>query len=258
MYLKVIWRGILQLEQLSRCLSYTETEFLELSVKMRHTWAGRALRAYYHLKTRDIFYRRIEAWLELPLLNLQDIKALSDRYHFHLEKTGQSLQEHNLLTEHQKSDTDSNIPFLQASVYLDNIRSAFNVGSIIRTVEAFRLGPIYFAKQTPYIDNPKVQKTSIFTFDKVTCHQNIPLEKIPKPLIALETVHNAPSIFNCTFPKKFTLLLGNEEYGLSDKSLSMADQSLQIPLYGFKKSLNVASAFAIVAAVISNQKRCEN
>lgn len=193
--------------------------------------------------------------MELPLLDLQDIKALCDRYHFHLAQIGQSWQEHNLFASHQKSDIDSDAPFLQAGVYLDNIRSAFNVGSIIRTVEAFRLGPIYFAKQTPYIDNPKVQKTSMFTFDKVNCYQNRSLEQLPKPLIALETVPNAPSLFDFTFPKEFTLLLGNEEYGLSDRALSMADQTVQIPLYGFKQSLNVASALAIVAAVISNRLR---
>ena len=246
----------MQLEQLNRALSYTETEFLKLSVKMRHTWAARTLR-YYHLEGKDRLYRRIESWLELPLLDLQDIKAVCDRYHFHLAQIGQSWQEHNLLASHQKSDIDSDTPFLQAGVYLDNIRSAFNVGSIIRTVEAFRLGPIYFAKQTPYIDNPKVQKTSMFTFDKVTCHQIKTLEQLPKPLIALETVPNAPSLFDFTFPKEFTLLLGNEEYGLSDQALYMADQAVQIPLYGFKQSLNVASAFAIIAAVISNQQRCK-
>lgn len=244
----------MQLEQLNRALSYTETEFLNLSVKMRHTWAARTLR-YYYFEGKDRLYRRIESWLKLPLLDLQDIKALCDRYHFHLAQTGQSWQEYNLFASHQKSDIDSETPFLQVGVYLDNIRSAFNVGSIIRTVEAFRLGSIYFAKQTPYIDNPKVQKTSMFTFDKVTCYQNRSLEQLPKPLIALETVPNAPSIFDFPFPKEFTLLLGNEEYGLSDRTLSMADQSVQIPLYGFKQSLNVASAFAIAAAVISNQLR---
>lgn len=247
----------MQLEQLNRCLSYTETEFLKLSIKMRHTWAARTLR-YYHLEGKSTLYRRIESWLELPLLDLQDIKAVCDRYHFHLAQIGQSWQEYNLFASHQKSDIDSNTPLLQAGVFLDNIRSAFNVGSIIRTVEAFRLGPIYFAKQTPYIDNPKVQKTSMFTFDKVSCYQNIPLEQLPKPLIALETVPNAPSLFDFTFPKECTLLLGNEEYGLSDRALSIANQALQIPLYGFKQSLNVASAFAIVAAVISNQQRPKN
>ncbi|MDR2539663.1 MAG: hypothetical protein LBC45_03540 [Chlamydiales bacterium] len=247
----------MRLEQLNRALNYIETEFLELSVKMRHTWAARALR-YYHLKGKDLLYRRIESWLELPLLDMKDIKALCDRYHFHLAQMGQSWQEHHLFASHQQSDIDSDTPFLQVGVYLDNIRSAFNVGSIIRTVEAFRLGPIYFAKQTPYIDNPKVQKTSMFTFDKVSCYQNKPLEQLPRPLIALETVPHTPSLFDFTFPKEFTLLLGNEEYGLSDQALSMADQALQIPLYGFKQSLNVASAFAIIAAVISNQQRCKN
>lgn len=50
--------------------------------------------------------------------------------------------------------------------------------------------------------------------------------------------------------KFLPLLLGNEEYGLSDTSLKLADHTLQIPLPGSKNFLNVASAFAIAAAVI--------
>lgn len=238
----------------------TEGEFLRFSPRVRHKKAARILRTYLDLcdPRQLLLYRRAEEWLRLPLLDENDHKQFSDRYHLHLAESGTSLKEHNLLfSDFHQPDVASTVPYLPVAIYLDNIRSAFNVGSILRTTEAFRLGTVHFAKTTPYINNPKVQKTSMGTTDKVPCAQNTPLSGLPRPLIALETHPDAPSIFDYTFPPSFTLMLGNEEYGLSEEALATRDVILQIPLYGYKNSLNVASAFAIAAGVISHQLRLD-
>lgn len=238
--------------------SMTEGEFLLLPERVRHKKIARLLRDFHeqgdprHLA----LYRRVEIWSELPRLDESDFAALADRYHYHLGQTGVSWKEHNLLSAplHQ-TDKPSSIPPLPIAIYLDSLRSAFNVGSILRTVEAFRLGKVCFAKTTPFIDNAKVQKTSMWTYDKVVCEKDTLLDNLPRPLIALETDPDAPSIFDFPFPPSFTLMLGNEEYGLSDEALTKRDAIVRIPLYGFKNSLNVASAFAIAAGVISHQLR---
>lgn len=238
--------------------SMTEGEFLRLSERYRHKKAAELLRAYQkNQNARSLtLYRRLEKWMGLPTLQELDFSCLSDRYHLHLSIARISLKEHNLLTsQFNQMDRPSTIPCLPIAIYLDNLRSAFNVGSILRTVEAFRLGRVCFAKNTPFIDNLKVQKTSMETFDKVPCDQNVPLATLPQPLIALETDPTAPSVFDFVFPASFTLMLGNEEYGLSEEALSLKSAIVQIPLYGFKNSLNVASAFAIAAGVISHQLR---
>jgi tRNA G18 (ribose-2'-O)-methylase SpoU len=98
-----------------------------------------------------------------------------------------------------------------------------------------------------------VIKTAMGCHDKVRCfdlNENISL---PRPIIALETAKNAPSIYEYRFPETFTLILGNEEYGISDEWLKQCDQIVTIPMYGFKNSLNVASAFAIAAHEIRKQ-----
>lgn len=238
--------------------SMTEGEFLSLSERFRHKKAAQILRTFHEQRDSRILrlYRRIEAWFCLPCLPEEDFHALSDRYHLHLSKAEGAWKEHNLLrTPFQKSDKPSCVPCLPVAIYLDNLRSAFNVGSILRTTEAFRLGKVCFGKRTPFIDNPKVQKTSMMTFDKVACEQTATLSDLPRPLIGLETAIDAPSVFDFPFPPSFTLLLGNEEYGLSPESISQTDAIVQIPLYGFKNSLNVASAYAIAAGVISHQLR---
>ncbi len=241
--------------------SMTEGEFLRLSERFRHKKAARFLRIFHDVRDpRHLsLYRRIENWLQLIPLEETDFRALSDRYHFHLAKAGISWKEHNLLApSFHQSDQSSSVSYLPIAIYLDNLRSAFNVGSILRTTEALRLGKVYFVKNTPFIDNLKVQKTSMETFNKVPCDRDMKLSELPRPLIALETDPYAPSVFDFTFPKSFTLMLGNEEYGLSKEALSLRDATVKIPLYGFKNSLNVASAFAIAAGVISHQHRYQN
>ena len=66
--------------------------------------------------------------------------------------------------------------------------------------------------------------------------------------------------FSCTvnFPFNyysiFTLILGNEEYGISDKVLKEVDFLIKIPMMGRKNSLNIANAFAIAAYEIRRKK----
>ena len=236
----------------------TEGEFLALSERYQNKRAATLLRIYLEKQDRHTLslYRRVERWMQLTSLSETDFPSLSDRYHLHLSKAKISWKEHNLLLSPcLQADHPSSIPYLPISIYLDNLRSAFNVGSILRTTEAFRLAQVCFAKHTPFIDNLKVKKTAMGTLDKVHCVKDADLQTLPRPLIALETDPNAPSLFDFTFPPSFTLMLGNEEYGLSEEALSQKDAIVRIPLYGFKNSLNVASAFAIAAGVISHQLR---
>ncbi|MBM3207547.1 MAG: RNA methyltransferase [Chlamydiae bacterium] len=230
--------------------NWNQAKFLALPHEQKHKKASEILREISIGNEYLIDeYNKICQWLQMEPLTSKSPETLSNRFHYHLKEANVSWQEHNLLIV-RKNDKQSNTPFLNIAIYLDNLRSAFNVGSILRTVEAFRLGQIYFSPSTPFIDNPKVQKTSMNTFDKVNCHKIDNLDGLPRPFIALETADFAPSITEFSFPDSFTLILGNEEYGLSETVLKQVDHFVQIPLVGSKNSLNVASAFAIAAATI--------
>lgn len=229
---------------------WNQSKFLSLPLAQQHKKASELLR---EIASGNILfikeYNKISQWLDLEPLDYSSTEALSNRFHLHLKQGNVSWQEHNLLIV-RKNDKISETPFLNIAIYLDNLRSAFNVGSILRTVEAFRLGSVFFSPSTPFINNLKVQKTSMGTFDKVSCYQIASLDTLPRPLIALETADFAPSISEFSFPESFTLILGNEEYGLSESVLKQVDHFVQIPLVGNKNSLNVAAAFAIAAASI--------
>jgi tRNA G18 (ribose-2'-O)-methylase SpoU len=87
----------------------------------------------------------------------------------------------------------------------------------------------------------------------VTCEKGVSLSQLPHPVIALDTSDEAVSLNDFLFPAAFTLVLGNEEYGISDEALRLSDILVEIPLLGVKNSLNVACAFAIAAAQIRRQ-----
>ncbi|MES2199667.1 MAG: TrmH family RNA methyltransferase [Chlamydiota bacterium] len=223
---------------------------MNLNPLHRHKKAGELLKALFYDDAKQVScYRNLELWLELPLVDLQNTEEVSARFHLHAKKAEISLQEHSLLHVRHE-DRISEVPFLKIEVFLYSLRSAFNVGSILRTIEAFRLGSLHCSSSTPTPDNPKVQKTSMGTHAYVPYHINADLSTMPRPWIALETASPSTPLYSFTFPSTFTLILGNEEFGIPKHILEQCDHIIEIPLVGGKNSLNVASAFAIVASHI--------
>ncbi len=239
---------------------FTKRKFLLLEPRQRHKKCALLLRSYYEkiLKLNETpsfeEYHTFASWMKIDSFFSTDLKILADRYHWHLGQAGLSLKEHNLLPHIRTGDHIPKCDFAEIAIYLDNVRSAYNVGSILRTTEALRTGKVYFSPKTPFIENEKVQHTAMGAASLVPCFQNVPLDSLPRPLIALDTSDDAIPVSEFLFPSIFTLILGNEEYGISQESLAQADYILEIPLFGAKNSLNVACAFAIAAAEIRKQQ----
>lgn len=148
---------------------------------------------------------------------------------------------------------------LPVVVILDNIRSSFNVGSILRTAECFAFEKVYCCGYTSTPENEKTAKSSMGVEEYIDWEFRDDIIGLIKELksksfkiISLETVENANSIYDLEFSDKMAVILGNEEFGLDQNILKLSDQILQIPLKGQKNSLNVGVAFAIAASEISN------
>ena len=94
-------------------------------------------------------YKILSSYLNISSLSDISLQKISQRYHYHLNEGKISLKEHNLLPKLKTQDGKIfQKPYLPIAIYLDNLRSGFNVGSIIRTTEALRVGKIYFAGLT--------------------------------------------------------------------------------------------------------------
>lgn len=141
---------------------------------------------------------------------------------------------------------------------LDNLRSAQNVGSILRTCDAFGISEVYFCGITPDTENPKVKKTSLGAEKtlKTKYFQNAEdavsdLKKKSYTVAALEITDGAADIGNAKVKEPLGLVVGNEVSGIAEDVLSLCDIVIRIPMQGKKESLNVSVAFGIAAYILT-------
>lgn len=242
--------------------AFTKKKFLTLPITQQHKKCAELLNHLYQQFlnqkewTKDwLVYQQLQQWMDEPVEKTFTLKTVADAYHQHQQQAGVSKKEHHLLPHIRKGDRLQGEKPWPLAIYLDHLRSAHNVGSVIRTVEAFALGNLYFSSQTPFITHKQVQDTAMGATQWVSCYQGVKLSTLPCPIIVLETSLDALSLYEFNFPPTFTLVIGNEEYGCSDETLELADYLVEIPLRGRKNSLNVANAFALVAGEISRQRK---
>jgi len=138
-------------------------------------------------------------------------------------------------------------------IVLDNLRSAYNVGSIFRTSDAGAVERIHLCGMSAHPPHKKLEKTALGAFDYVpwTYHERtkdalIALGEQGVHRVAVEVTEDADSLMDYEFPKPVALVFGNEVTGINQKVLNRCDGVVKIPMHGYKNSMNVATAFGVV------------
>ncbi len=149
-------------------------------------------------------------------------------------------------------------------VLLDNLRSSYNVGNIIRVVEAFGFKEICFAGITACPPHKKIMKTAMgaenyieFRYFKESVEGIIYYKKRKYPIISLERTNRSVKFLEFPFKSKGCVVLGNEALGINTKILELSDAILEIPMYGFKNSINVSNAFSMLASEIVRREKMD-
>jgi tRNA G18 (ribose-2'-O)-methylase SpoU len=147
------------------------------------------------------------------------------------------------------------------AVLLDNIRSAWNVGSILRSAEGFGINHAYLCGITPTPELAAVQKTALGADESVTWsyHKDalkltMGLKKEGWRIWALEEHEHALDIRRVKVQgakMNTVLILGNELTGVDPQILELCGEIFFIPMGGRKRSFNVAVAFGIAAYALS-------
>lgn len=160
----------------------------------------------------------------------------------------------------------SSQPYNNFEVLLDNIRSTWNVGSMLRTADGAGVTRMYLCGITPTPEHPKTKRTSLGAEQSITWtwHPNSvilgqELINQGKKLWALEAGMASTSLFTSSFhlrEKPVVLVIGNEVTGVDPELLDLCEKKLAIPMYGIKRSLNVAVAFgiAVYTLLLLNEK----
>jgi tRNA G18 (ribose-2'-O)-methylase SpoU len=144
------------------------------------------------------------------------------------------------------------------AIILHNIRSAYNVGSLLRTADAIGISKVYMTGYTPSpIDDfgkkrKDISKVALGAEDSLDWqhHSSISslLNKLKKEkvqIIAIEQSEGAVDYKKVKSESSCAFVLGNEVKGLSKSILNKADIVAQIPMKGKKESLNVAVSAGI-------------
>jgi 23S rRNA (guanosine2251-2'-O)-methyltransferase len=145
------------------------------------------------------------------------------------------------------------VPRNPVRVVLDNIRSAFNVGSIFRTADAGAVEHMYLCGMTTHPPNDKLAKTALGAFDYVPWSHHwetgevlTTLRKEGVPIVAVEVTDDAESCYTFDWPRPVAIVFGHEVQGIQPDMLARCDATVKIPMSGFKNSINVATAFGVV------------
>lgn len=154
-----------------------------------------------------------------------------------------------------EADNDPLRPTFEA--LLDNIRSIHNVGSIFRTADGAGVAHLHLCGMTATPAHAKLTKAALGAQEKVAwSYSRNALDTAKRlkeqgyTLWAIESAPNAQSFYNACpvlSNSRIVVVVGNERAGVDPGIIAICDEVFDLPMHGFKKSLNVAVAFGIVA-----------
>ncbi|MBQ8985465.1 TrmH family RNA methyltransferase [Candidatus Saccharibacteria bacterium] len=159
---------------------------------------------------------------------------------------------------------------MEIILVLHNIRSCYNVGSIIRTAEGMGLKKVFISGYTPRVHDEnllphlrekidkEIHKTALGAEDLIKV---IPIDDIKTEIVKSRTDgvmivglenHISGHVYQLNDPglkeklgNKIILILGEEVGGIDPELHNLINMYVEIPMYGKKESFNVSVATGV-------------
>lgn len=143
------------------------------------------------------------------------------------------------------------LPFV---VVLNNVRSMHNVGSMIRTCDAFLCHKMVLCGITGTPPHREITKTAIgaensvqWEYQASTVDAIVKLKELNYHIVAIEQTDESKLLQHTSFShQNIAFVFGNEIDGIEDAVLALCDESVEIPQLGTKHSFNVAVSCGMV------------
>ena len=161
-------------------------------------------------------------------------------------------------------DAFKEAPKMPLIVVLDDVRSMYNIGSVFRTSDAFRVEAVYLCGITARPPHPEIHKTALGGEDSVTwryfataqeavdeLHRNnyhvFAIEQCEGSTLLQELkIDNSHSPLHTPHSSKYAVVFGNEVKGVHQEVVDLCDGCIEIPQFGTKHSMNVSVTAGIV------------
>ena len=241
----------------------TRFKFTKLSFRGRHKLFAALAKATLEDGQYAAFWERyneLHAWVDsdryVPPNRLTAREAVVEARLFHQALAGTLTERFSGRLPEQKLTWQPRFP---VEVAVDQIHSPFNVGSILRLIDNFGFSRLVHGTAGLRLDHPQLRKAArgcetwiptLYVEDLFTY-----LSDNKGPVIGLETEPGATPVSEWEPPQRCVLLLGNEIYGISQALRRRCDRLVTIPMFGFKKSMNLHHALAIAANRLADKYR---
>lgn len=141
------------------------------------------------------------------------------------------------------------------TVVLDDVRSLYNVGSVFRSCDAFRIKAVYLCGITATPPNNEIHKTALGAEDSVEWRYFHDAEEAVAELhdngvtvYSVEQVEGSTKLQDIRIDSssQYAIIFGNEVKGVHQSVVDASDGCIEIPQHGTKHSLNVSVTAGIV------------
>jgi 23S rRNA (guanosine2251-2'-O)-methyltransferase len=148
------------------------------------------------------------------------------------------------------------------NIVLDNVLDTYNIGSIFRLADAVAAKKVFLCGQAETPPNHRIKKASIETWKWVEWEYSPSAKKALAKLrmengklrIYVIEQHSKSVPYNkIDYQLPCAVVVGNETEGVSKEVLEMADEIVEIPMWGVNKSLNVMVSCGIVLFEIAKK-----
>ena len=140
-------------------------------------------------------------------------------------------------------------------IILDNVRSMNNIGSVFRTADSFLIKKIFLCGISAEPPHKDIQKTALGSTDSVDWEYFKSTYELVKILInkgikvvAVEQAEGSISLENFKPEKNelYAFVFGNEIKGVSQEVVDLIDETIEIPQFGTKHSLNISISAGVL------------
>lgn len=148
-------------------------------------------------------------------------------------------------------------------IVLDNVLDTYNVGAIFRLADAVAAEKVILCGETETPPSIRIKRASINTTEWVTWSyvptakeaiNDLRLKIKDLRVTAIEQSSRSVPYNKADYSFPVALVVGHETYGVSKEVLDMADQIVELPMWGVNKSLNVMVSLGIVLYEVVKQR----
>ena len=209
-----------------------------------------------NIKIKYIFYttqamKKYKEKLEIIIKNSEESYLVDETVEKHISDT---LNPQGIFcVAYMKKDFNFDLNKESKIIALENIQDPLNLGTILRSAEAFGIHGILMSHDCVDVYNPKVLRGgmgSIFRL-RISFAKDIADEIEKVSHLGFKTYATLPDrsctkITDINFWGKCLAVIGNEGNGISKRTIELCDEKITIPMKGMAESLNAAAAASVV------------